>query len=377
MAITCRNIARVQFEQVLGEALRVGRTPWFDEGRTTAVAVRNRLRERWIARPSRIAEDYREARKIGKRSFRTREQLNVQIKELESHRGLNEARKFYKGIKEFRNGFQPGSLGIRDVQGSLLMESQDILNRWMGHFNNLLVNESELGLAPFAECLIGDYQCGFRAGRSATDQIFTIRRMCEKAWGFRVTTWHLFIDFKAAYDSVQMRFLYQAMFQLSFPKIRQSRWLVWTYEGALSSTGLYKSSVPAFVLYEMMPGKCEPSDCTNSQNANSEKAQRVAHISRISFGFQISKGPTLVTLSPCTPSPSLAVCPLCARYDALRTPIEFLETLQTRYSQSAIDHTPMDAVLCYMKAEYCLPTPARRAGELIKVELQLPNSRAL
>ncbi|KAL1139454.1 hypothetical protein AAG570_006438, partial [Ranatra chinensis] len=100
-------------DKVLGKVLRVGRTPWFDEECTTAVDIRNRLRERWIVRLTRIAEaDYRETRKIAKRTLRRkkREHLTRQMEKLESNRGLNEASKFYEGIKEF----QPDSLGIRD-----------------------------------------------------------------------------------------------------------------------------------------------------------------------------------------------------------------------------------------------------------------------
>ncbi|XP_068240928.1 uncharacterized protein [Palaemon carinicauda] len=43
---------------------------------------------------------------------------------------------------------------------------------------------------------------GFRTNRATADQIFTIRQALEKYWEFNENSYHLFIDFKQAYDSV-------------------------------------------------------------------------------------------------------------------------------------------------------------------------------
>jgi len=37
-------------------------------------------------------------------------------------------------------------------------------------------------LTPYAEEIIGDYQCGFRRNSSSTDRIFCIRQIPEKNW---------------------------------------------------------------------------------------------------------------------------------------------------------------------------------------------------
>ncbi len=94
-------------------------------------------------------------------------------------------------------------------------------------------------LTPIAERLIGEYQCGFRANRSTIDQIFTLRQMCEKAWEFVVTIWHLFIDFKAAYDSVHRKFLYRAMTEMGFPNklIRLTRMTMQRTQGRVKANG--------------------------------------------------------------------------------------------------------------------------------------------
>ena len=57
-------------------------------------------------------------------------------------------------------------------------------------------------LKLYCENVIGDYQAGFRSSRATTDQIFVLRQALEKYWEFNKTSYHLFVDFKQAYDSV-------------------------------------------------------------------------------------------------------------------------------------------------------------------------------
>ena len=71
-------------------------------------------------------------------------------------------------------------------------------------------------LNPLAENVIGDYQGGFRRDRSTTDQIFNLRLILQKGREFQVWTYHLFIDFKQAYDRTKRRELYVAMKELGF-----------------------------------------------------------------------------------------------------------------------------------------------------------------
>jgi sorting nexin-29 len=56
-------------------------------------------------------------------------------------------------------------------------------------------------ISPFAENIIGNYQCGFQKNRSTTNQIFTLRQILEN---------NLFIDFKSAYDTIKREQLYNA-----------------------------------------------------------------------------------------------------------------------------------------------------------------------
>jgi hypothetical protein len=50
-------------------------------------------------------------------------------------------------------------------------------------------------LEPYAEEISGDCQCGFRRGRSTTDQLLTLRPVLEKAYEFGIDLHLLLIDF--------------------------------------------------------------------------------------------------------------------------------------------------------------------------------------
>ena len=53
-----------------------------------------------------------------------------------------------------------------------------------------------------AEEIITEEQAGFRAGRSTTEQIFNLRILCKKYLQHQQNLYHVFIDFKKAFDRV-------------------------------------------------------------------------------------------------------------------------------------------------------------------------------
>ena len=57
-------------------------------------------------------------------------------------------------------------------------------------------------LKPQAEKIIAEEQAVFRAGRSTTEQIFNLRILCEKYLQHKQDLYHVFIDFKKAFDRV-------------------------------------------------------------------------------------------------------------------------------------------------------------------------------
>jgi hypothetical protein len=65
-----------------------------------------------------------------------------------------------------------------------------LLNETYKTFTNILTSYIE----PYAEELLGDYQCGFWKGRSTTDQIFSLRMILERTSEYKVDIHKLFID---------------------------------------------------------------------------------------------------------------------------------------------------------------------------------------
>ena len=53
---------------------------------------------------------------------------------------------------------------------------------------------------------MGDYQNGFRVGRSVIDNIFALKIMNEKLWEYIQIVQYLFIDFQKAYVYVEIHY---------------------------------------------------------------------------------------------------------------------------------------------------------------------------
>ncbi|WP_419585599.1 RNA-directed DNA polymerase, partial [Thiolapillus sp.] len=66
-------------------------------------------------------------------------------------------------------------------------------------------------LKPQAEKIIAEEQAGFRAGRSTTEQVFNLRILCEKYLQHQQDLYHVFIDFKKAFDRVWNAALWATM----------------------------------------------------------------------------------------------------------------------------------------------------------------------
>jgi hypothetical protein len=66
------------------------------------------------------------------RHFRnkTREYLKGKINELEMNSKNKNFRDLYRGINEFKKGYQPRSQLVKDENGDLLADSNTILNGW-------------------------------------------------------------------------------------------------------------------------------------------------------------------------------------------------------------------------------------------------------
>ena len=68
----------------------------------------------------------------------------------------------------------------------------------ISHASKVILNR----LKPQAEEINAEEQAGFRSGRSTTEQIFNLRILCEKYSQHQQDIYHVFIDFKKAFDRV-------------------------------------------------------------------------------------------------------------------------------------------------------------------------------
>ena len=66
-------------------------------------------------------------------------------------------------------------------------------------------------LRPYAENIIAEEQAGFRQGRSTIEQIFNLRILCEKYAQHQQELYHVFVDFKKAFDRVWHAALWATM----------------------------------------------------------------------------------------------------------------------------------------------------------------------
>jgi len=66
-------------------------------------------------------------------------------------------------------------------------------------------------LKPQAEKIIAEEQVGFRVGRSTTEQIFNLRILCKRYLQHQQNLYHVFVDFKKAFDRVWHAALWATM----------------------------------------------------------------------------------------------------------------------------------------------------------------------
>jgi len=64
-----------------------------------------------------------------------KEYLKAKIEELETNSKIRNIRDLYRGIYEFRKGYQPRTNILNDEKGDLFADSHIILARWRNHFS--------------------------------------------------------------------------------------------------------------------------------------------------------------------------------------------------------------------------------------------------
>jgi hypothetical protein len=87
-----------------------------------------------------IGDNLQNLRQETRRIFRNkkREYLKGKINELETNNKNKSIRDLYRGINEFKKGYQPRINIIMDENGNLLVDPQSVLNKWKHFFNRVL-----------------------------------------------------------------------------------------------------------------------------------------------------------------------------------------------------------------------------------------------
>jgi len=65
--------------------------------------------------------------------------------------------------------------------------------------------------------LWGDYQNGFRDGRSVIDNMFSLKIINQKLWEYNQSVQYLFIDFQNAHSSIHRDTLWECMKEFKIP----------------------------------------------------------------------------------------------------------------------------------------------------------------
>jgi hypothetical protein len=95
----------------------------------------------WLQNPNQSnVYNLNNVRHEASRHFRNtkKEYLKAEINELETNSKNKKIRDLYSGIKDFKKGYQPGTIVVKDEKGDLVANSDSIFATWRNHFFQLL-----------------------------------------------------------------------------------------------------------------------------------------------------------------------------------------------------------------------------------------------
>jgi hypothetical protein len=107
--------------------------PWFDDECSKLIEQQKQTKLQWLQNPNQINRDnVQNLRCETSKTFRNkkREYLKGKINELKTSNKNKNIRDLYRGINEFKKGYQPRISIIKDENGNLLADPQNVLNRW-------------------------------------------------------------------------------------------------------------------------------------------------------------------------------------------------------------------------------------------------------
>jgi len=114
--------------------------PWFDVECLGFLDQRERAKMQWIQDPSQSnVDNLNSVRREVSRHFRNKKKayLRAKIEELETNSTIQNIRDLYRGISDFKKGYQPRCNIVKDEKGDLVADSHSIVARWKKYFSQL------------------------------------------------------------------------------------------------------------------------------------------------------------------------------------------------------------------------------------------------
>jgi hypothetical protein len=128
-----RENINISAEESLGYCELKKHKPWFDQACSKLVDKRKQVKLQWLQDPSEInGDNFKIVRREVSRYLRNkeREYLKDKINELATNSKNKTIRDLYKGINEFKRGYQTRNNLVKDENGDLLADSNNKLSRW-------------------------------------------------------------------------------------------------------------------------------------------------------------------------------------------------------------------------------------------------------
>jgi hypothetical protein len=138
---TIRENIKILATESLGYFELKKHKPWFDEGCSKLLDQRKAAKLKWLQDPSEInGDNLNNVRREASRHFRNkkREYLKGKINDPAANSKNKNIRDMYRGINEYKRGYQPRINVVKDENDDLLADSHNILNRWKNNFSQLL-----------------------------------------------------------------------------------------------------------------------------------------------------------------------------------------------------------------------------------------------
>jgi len=115
--------------------------PWFDKECIGFLDRRKQAKMQWIQDPSRSnVDNLNNVRHDATRHFRNKKKayMKAKIEELETNSKIKNIRYLYRGISDFKKGYQRRTIIVKDEKGDLVADSHSIMARWRNYFSRQL-----------------------------------------------------------------------------------------------------------------------------------------------------------------------------------------------------------------------------------------------